>query len=247
MSGRTSREPTVRQRQQARQEGFVSISREFIFAVGFSLLAVCFWLRGPGLFDHLEDFVKSQFAAATLPGELNGVEEIRRSAVLLVRELSPFLLTIVATVYLGHWVQQGPLWTPDRLAPDVSRLDPARGLLRMFRLATVFSTLIGVAKFIFLPVTVGWAIFRNAEAIVSLLEIPVNQMLPVASLLSLRIAAACALGMLGIAVLDMAGRWWLNERDLRRRISERDEGVKAVQNDVAELARRRTRGARTPH
>lgn len=127
MSGRTSREPTVRQRQQARQEGFVPISREFIFAVGFSLLAVCLWLRGPGLFDHLGNFVKSQFAAATLPGELNGVEEIRRSAVLLVRELSPFLLTIVATVYLGHWVQQGPLWTPDRLAPDVSRLDPARG------------------------------------------------------------------------------------------------------------------------
>lgn len=134
-----SQDATPHRRQQAREEGQVAQSPDLASAglliVG---LAILLMFGGQvanffGLYAHEQlggdpwisadqDFVVSHFLAV-------GIE--------VAKVLAPVLGLLLLAGVLVHVFQTGLLWVPDKLSLDLDRLNPLKGLQRIFSLSVL--------------------------------------------------------------------------------------------------------------
>lgn len=131
-----TQEPTPRKLEEARKRGDVAKSADLSQAA--SLAAACMVLIGAGgslstgLAQALLPFIAAPDQLAGLL-EHGGGAEIGRRAVMAA---APFVLAVLgATALAGvsaNVLQQGLLWSPEKLAPDFSRVSPLSGFERMF-------------------------------------------------------------------------------------------------------------------
>lgn len=236
----SGRAASPRRRRQAREEGHVVRSRELVATVIYAAAVLVCILQGPGLWqlaqaqlrDSLQTVASGRTAAALMSTELP------RCAATLVRAVAPFLFALMAAAVLGHWVQHGPLWLPDKLTPNFSRIDPGLAILRCSRSGAGGRLILGLLKCVLL----GWIAVRMVEDqlpnILRLSQLPLDSLVVAAAQLILRIAAWLGIGALVSAALDFAWQFWRYERELRMSPEEARDDVKAVRNDLASLRRR---------
>ena len=127
---------TPRRLEEARKEGNVAKSQDVpAWATLAAVTAVILTMGGTlstNLANHLIPFI-----ARSGETELEG-----GGAVIVMRQAldagAPFIITVLAAAALagaaGNLVQHGFLLTPSKLAPDASRISPAKGFQRMFGL-----------------------------------------------------------------------------------------------------------------
>lgn len=135
-SASRTEEATPRKLDEARRKGDVARSADLNQAV--SLGAACAVLIGAGgslstgLAQALLPFIAS-------PHELTGLLESGRGAEIgrrAVMAAAPFVLAVLGASALAgagaNILQQGLLWSPEKLAPDFNRVSPMSGFQRMF-------------------------------------------------------------------------------------------------------------------
>lgn len=127
-------QPTDRKLQKAKEEGDVPKSQEvsgwFTLAAGLAVLA----FMGPGVAGDLSATLSAFLAR---PHELSqdlgaSLDLAAATAVRLIAILGLAFLALMAAAIAGNIVQTGLLFTPSKLEPKISKLDPIQGLKRMF-------------------------------------------------------------------------------------------------------------------
>ncbi len=135
--------------------------------------------------------------------------------------------------------QTGFLFLPGRLAPDPSRVNPLKGLARIFSLPGVMRLSFGLFKVLVIAIVAFLCLYQNRFAILSLSQrSPVEIgafLLDVLSWTALKVAAA----LLILALLDYAFQKWKHEQDLRMTTQQMKEEMKNLQGDPQIMARRR--------
>src|SRR3954453_14335279 len=236
-------EPASERRlQQARDRGQVPRSSELstfavLMAAGGGLM-----ILGAGLVKSLENVLRGALTldrnAAFETGQMSGRLFDAASTALI--GLSPLLLLVILVALLTPMLVSGWLFSVEALQPDFSRLNPARGLGRIFS----WHGLIELGKAILKTLLIGgvavWSIWSTRTEVFSLASEPLEAALAHLAMLLGRsfliIAGAFAL----IVLIDVPFQIWDFRRQLRMTREEVREEFKETEGNPQIKARIRT-------
>jgi flagellar biosynthetic protein FlhB len=236
-----TQEPTPYRRQQAREHGQVARSVDLSSALLLlGAVGVLSWFGTSltGFFgalatESLGGGAWLSVSASSLPAQLTG----------LLMQLAQVVLPILALLMVWDvavtLMQVGFLFLPDKLIPDISRIDPLSGFSRVFSLASAMRLVMGLIKIAVVGAVAYVCLWDQHERILGLTELTPPQIAVYILEALYTLGFRLGIALLTIAVLDYGFQWWRQEQDLRMTSQEVREEMKNLQGDPAVAARRR--------
>jgi flagellar biosynthesis protein FlhB len=237
-AGRTER-PTPKRREEARKEGQVVLSPEVSpVAVLFAALALASW--GAPMALGRSRLVLGSWLAAVGPaaaGDAAVAPLAARALLEMAHVLVPFFL-VTAVVGAGAVIAQVG-WSPNAslLAPDLSRLSPARGARRIFSAAGAMNLAKAVVKIVVVLALATWILRQlGAEAVATPAMTPAA-LLAFTGTAIRRLLGAMALVLAVLGGLDWLWQRWRHEQQLKMTRHELREEQKETDGDPRVRAR----------
>ncbi|PTR05587.1 MULTISPECIES: flagellar biosynthesis protein FlhB [unclassified Novosphingobium] len=146
-SGEKTFAPTEKRKRDAAQNGDVLRSRELGTAAGIFAGIAWLWLAGPWLLGQLGQVTRSGFSWDR--DSLDHFDPGQRLSRALIDVLPPVLVLgvgLIAVALVSQLAFSSGRWNAGNLAPKGSRLDPAKGLARMFGIQGLIELGKGLAK-----------------------------------------------------------------------------------------------------
>ncbi|MBS0208099.1 MAG: flagellar biosynthesis protein FlhB [Planctomycetes bacterium] len=236
-----TQEATPYRREQAREQGQVARSADLTSAlVLLGAVGVLSWL-GMSLVTYFGGFAGDSLGGqAWLSMDTSTACAINND---LLQRLALVILPILGLVMLWDvtvtMLQVGIMFLPQKLAPDISRIDPLAGFGRVFSLQSAVRLLMGLIKIAVVAAVAYVCISNEQDRILSLADLTPSQIgayiLESLSTLGFKLGLA----LFVIAVLDYGFQWWKQEQDLRMTSQEVREELKNLQGDPQIAARRK--------
>lgn len=149
---------TPRRLQKARDEGNVPLSRELTSLAGLGAATLLLMLVGPSLGQAFVARLRALLIQPSSPDATAALASSIGAGALLA---GPIALVVLTAAAVAVMMQTGFLLKTTALAPDIGRLDPRRGLKRLFGLGRLVETLKSVFKVIILSAAI-WQALRHA-------------------------------------------------------------------------------------
>ncbi len=240
-SGEKSFDATPHRRQQAREKGQVASSQDF----GSALLL----LVAAGLLQGLGDKIV-HFAFGALERQLGVVPPLDGHPQTLLNQtlalvqggaiaLLPVLLLLALAGAAASVLQTGPMFVPERLAPDIKRLDPLKGFGRIFSLQGAARLGFGLLKVLIVSTVACSVVYLRFDQLLAANDMTVEQIALLLVDLTIGLLLWVGLALLILALADLAFQKWKHEQDLRMTHQEIREEMKNMQGDPQMIARRR--------
>lgn len=239
--GDKQHEATPYRRQQAREEGQVVRSADLASA-GMLLAAVgmlLYWGESLALYfgrltqTHLTSVAWREASAESFVSNTNS----------LLLELGRFVVPVLGLLMLVAWGvnvgQTGLLFLPQKLAFDLTRIDPLRGFQRIFSLTNSARLGFGIFKMIVVASVAAWAVWGERERLLGLSGLAVGPIALFIAQITLWTCFKIGVALLILAILDYGFQYWKHEQDLRMTTQEMREEMKTLQGDPQVIARRR--------
>lgn len=243
-------EPTAKRLEEASRKGQVARSRELATSALLMSAAVALMTIGPRLGMTLGDLMRNHFQwRAPAPGVEPELPKMMLAAMgdaLLA--LTPFLIICAVAALVAPILVGGLGWSAENLAFKPNRLDPVKGIGRMFSLKALMELAKAVAKF---AVVGGVAVALIWTRLPEMLSTRAEELFPSAAHAAWLVASGflliCASTML-IAAIDVPFQIWSHVRGLR--MSRQDikdemrdtEGKPEVRGRIRQLQRELARG-----
>lgn len=131
-SGDRTEKPTAKRLKDARKDGDVHKSKELSSTVLVLVWLIAAWLLTPLYFRYLEGLFEAVFAAMQHTG-LTAIKAVLAQGTLVFVTLTvPVMLVAGVLGLFTDFVQVGSVFAPKKVKPDISRLNPAEGMKKMF-------------------------------------------------------------------------------------------------------------------
>ncbi|MET4682571.1 EscU/YscU/HrcU family type III secretion system export apparatus switch protein [Brevundimonas faecalis] len=224
-----SEKPTAFKLDRARKEGNVARGMDLGFFAALTAAVGFTWFASDRLTAVTGDGARRILAAVSV--DATGGQTYAEIAALMVRPLLPVLIAAVGAVFalvlVLEFLQTGPVFSMKPLRFDFNRLNPAKGLKRVFSVRMLIETAKTVFKAALYIVVAGLAVRAAVEAAPALTS---AQSLGVAvqASLSRLLAAACGAALLivaldqGLARRDYLKRMRMSRRDIKREHRDRE-------------------------
>jgi flagellar biosynthesis protein FlhB len=218
-------QPTQKRLDEARKKGDVAKSQDV--PIWFLLVAAAAIMAGAGplaqsivsplarILDHPHAFRLSDGGAQKLLYEL--------LMALFVPMAVVFAVLIVAS-FAGHIIQHRPLWTMEKVKPDLSKLSPMKGFGRLFGMQGWVNLLKSALKMAAVTVAMLYAVMPDATAIMEAGRLEPAGMLKITQAIAGRLMIAALISIGFVAGLDFLWqRWSFMQRMKMSRQDLRDE------------------------
>lgn len=226
-------EPTPKKLEESRKKGQVALSREInnwvmLFTGTIVVLAI-----GPfalsNMKSHMQSYIEKAHIMPAAPGGLDFV--LGDSFWLVVGILIVPLLILMVAAFLAPFLQIGPLFAPEIIKPDVSKISPLKGFKRLFSLRSIMEFVKGILK-IGIVGTVGvillYPFYTGVEKMVG---IPVPQMMDELQVLVLQLMAGILVVLLVVAVIDLIYQRYEHYKKMRMTKQELKDEYKQTEGD----------------
>ena len=239
--GEKTQEPTAHRRQQARQDGHVSMSQDLGSAMLLVAATLLLMVFGGTLMERIGRQMQQHL------GQVGRLEinqhDVAAKWDQTISEIGPALWPIFGLLVLvavaSNVMQVGFLFVPKKIAPDISRLSLIAGVKRIFSLSGLMRLSFGLFKVLVIGlVTIAVFYIRSDEAL-SVGALDVAQLANFLADLGLETALWVGIALVVLALLDFAYQRWKHEQDLRMTHQEVREELKNLQGDPQIVARRR--------
>ncbi len=239
--GDKTQEATPYRRQKAREEGQVVRSQDLSSAMLLVGATVTLMYFGRAVMRFLGLLACQQLGGdAWLQVDPQFVTYQWNSTLFgLAAVLLPIFGLLLLLAIIVHLVQVGPMFLPQKLAPDPSRINPLKGFERLVSLSNVVRLGFGLFK-IGVVLTVAFWCVQDYRGII--LNLPTREVSDIGSLLFEILMTTClkvGIALLILAILDYGFQKWKFEQDLRMTTQEVREEMKMLQGDPQMAARRR--------
>ena len=242
-NGDKSQDPTPHRRQKARQEGQVAKSQDLGSAVLLLVGLLCLVMWGGGVVRFLESYCRRQLGdeGPWLSADPDFVVSQWNGTVL---ELSGVLLPIFGLLMLAavavNLFQIGFLFLPEKVVPDLTRLDPLKGFRRLFSLTSVARLVFGIFKILVIAAVALASLYSERDTILSLTGLTDPKTIAF-YILQILFWTAVKIGMalLVLALLDYSFQRWKHEQDLKMTQQEVREEMKHLEGNPEVASRRR--------
>ena len=233
-------QPTPRKLRQARRRGEIARSKELVTAVTTAAAFGTLALTLPRAFDRFADTLRT---TAALEGE-PFIVALRllapRVAWAGLEVLGPLLVLVVGAALLAGIVGNGGLvFAAGQVAPKLERLDPVKGLGRLFKLRSLVELLKSAVK---LAVVLGVSAIMLRQAVGALVQQPACGLACLPGILRealLPLLGGCCGAFFLLGLFDVALQRWLFRRDQRMTRSEQKRDRKDSEGNPELQARRK--------
>ncbi len=232
-SGERTESPTAKRRADFRKKGQVAQSREVQTASMFTLLLL-FWLFfAPYFWGSLQELITTIWKASGqfVITPLSLMQMIHHLGASLGKILAPLFAVALLIGFLATFMQIGWLFTAEPMMPDLTKLDPIKGMARFFSKRS----LLEVVKSLLKVILIGWIAFKTVadgfEQALILGEVPVEQTIVyLAKTLALVMAKVAAI-MIVLAAIDYGFTRWEMEEKMKMTKQEVKEEMKETEGD----------------
>jgi flagellar biosynthetic protein FlhB len=223
-------QPTAFKLMRARQKGSVARGADLGFTAALAAFFAAMWIIGTTFGVRLakaaRDAMITGFQLADGDGVVLSVVGQLFSALLMPMA---FLAAVVfAVVLLFEILQAGIVFSADPLKPDFSRLNPAKGIKRLFSLRMLFETFKNVLKLAVYSI-VGWLVIRSVLKTDIGGVADAHGLLALMNKVAIKLLAVFLLAAIAFAVLDQLivrrdflKRMRMSRRELRREHRDRE-------------------------
>jgi len=230
---------TPRRLEQAREKGQVARSRELAAASSALAAALAFGWLGPQLYDRCIGVVRAgltlgrdeSFAAAGMVERLHTLSADALYAVL------PLLALLLVTTIAAPLLLSGGVFSFHVLRPDLSRLNPLRGLGTMVSSQGVVELVKAILKCVLLGGIGTWTLMQGWEAMQSLAVYETRRAVPDLGALLRDAFVALAAGLGVIAVIDVPYQLWRHRSGLKMSREEIRQEQRETDGDPQQKAR----------
>lgn len=242
---------SARRLEQAREEGNVPQSRELMAFMVLAAGAGTFWVLGGWIANAAASLVRSGLSFSR--GAAFDTSVMNESALILTvdafRLVGPIFLAIIAAVIATPYIMGGPAMSAKAFQLDLARLDPVKGLGRMFSWHSVAELVKAVLKALLVGGILWWIVRNEQDRLFSLITQPIEVGLASFSQLLFFSFVALVSGLAIIAAIDVPFQLWqyhdrlkMTREELRQehKESEGDPQLKArIRSQQREIARGR--------
>jgi flagellar biosynthetic protein FlhB len=244
-----------RRLEQAREEGNVPQSRELMAFMVLAAGAACFWVLGGWLAQRTANLLRhglsfSRDAAFDTSVVAGSTLALANEALVIAAPI--FLLAIAAAVATPFMIG-GAVISPKAFQLDFKRMDPVKGLARMFSWQSVAELVKAILKALLIGIVLYWTVKYEQDKLFALLSQPVESaLISFAQVLVYSFLGLIA-GLAVIVAVDVPFQLWqyherlkMTTEELKReaRESEGDPHLKArIRSQQRELARSRMMSA----
>lgn len=243
--------PSQRRIDQAREEGQVARSRELSTFAVLMAGGAGLWLMGSSLSQSLIKVLREGLTLDTnlaFHSELllPRLHELSMAALLSFLPLLGLLLVVAAfsPLLLNGW-----LFTLKPLQPNLGKLDPIKGIARMFSTNSLMELAKAIAKSLVVGGVGAMVVWHNKDAVLMLVSEPIHIAIPHLGGLVWGSFAAIMGGLLLIVAVDVPFQLWEHNKKLKmtreevRQEAKETEGDPQVKSRIRsmqrEMARRR--------
>jgi flagellar biosynthetic protein FlhB len=223
---------TDRRRAQAREQGQAPLSREVVTAAGLGAATLALAMMGPGIGRGLAIRLQALLANPPSPGQA-----LFDAAVAAGLALLPLAAAVLAAGVLAVMLQTGWLIHGQALMPDLARLDPRRGLKRVFGVANAAEAGKALVKVGVLAWAVKHAVDNLQGEVVASMSWTSGLLLDRLMREVLRVFVLVLACQCGIALLDTAWVRFRFNRQLRMSPEEVKQEHKETEGDPRLKAR----------
>ena len=225
-----SEKPSQFKLEHARKKGSVARGADLGFLIALAAFTLYLWVAGRGFAARLADM--SRDGLVTAPQVAGGPHELFAvSAHLFESAARPVALlaaAVFAAVLLFELAQTGFVFTGHPLKPDFSRLNPAKGLKRVFSKRMLVETFKNVLKLAIYS-AIAWFVARRAVADTAASVGDAAGLAGAMFAAAMRLLAFFALAALAFAALDQLlvrkdflKNMRMSRRELRREMRDRE-------------------------
>jgi flagellar biosynthesis protein FlhB len=239
--GDKTQEATPHRRQQAREEGQVAKSQDLGSAILLILGLLCLMMLGEGLANFLGEYARHQLGDSPWLSADAAFAVSQWNQVLAA--LARFVLPIFGLLFIGailvNVLQIGFLFLPANAAPDIARLDPLRGLGRIFSMSNVVRLVFSIFKLGIIATVAFLSIYQQRHAILDMTSLEAPQIAIFLLQLLFGTAMKIAIALLILAIFDYGFQRWKYEQDIKMTPQEVREEMRNLEGDPQIIARRR--------
>jgi len=240
-AGEKKHEATPYRRQKAREEGNVARSQDLGSAVILLVSIVMLDFIGPQLMRTLMDMIIDQFKQPLYWETDNRtplvtlVSMLQKTGVALI----PLMAAVFMTAILVSLAQTGFLWLPEKIGADFSRIDPLKGIGRLFSIPNVARLGFGILKISIVAILLILGVWNRWDEILALGGLNAPAVGGFVWTTTIDLSRQVAGSLVGLALADYAFQKWKYEQDLMMTDEEIREESKSTQGDPQVKARRR--------
>jgi flagellar biosynthesis protein FlhB len=227
---------TPRRLQDAREEGQVAMSTEFVSATLLWAALGTMIVGGGAIAQACGALVASTVGEL---GELGRMElDVHAGAGLFesaARMIGLSALGIVAPMWavalIASYVQIGFQVTPKAVRFDPTKLDPVKGMSRLFGARVVMRTTLALVKIIVILVSMGCMAWYELPKVAAIAGNELGPTLAGLGQVALRCAATALVAILVVAAFDWGWQRWQHDRELRMTKREIRDEARSTEGD----------------
>ena len=232
-SGERTESPSAKRRADFRKKGQVAQSREVQTAAMFTLLLLFWIFFAPVFWGEIREMITAIWRTSCEYGittsSLMQLAYYVGASVAMI--LAPLFLSALVVGFLSTFLQIGWLFTAQPLIPDLSKLDPIKGMGRFFSKRS----LVEVIKSLLKVGLIGWIAYKTVQGefdqALLLTEMPVDKTILYLAKTAALVMAKVAAIMIALAILDYGFVRWEMEEKMKMTKQEQKEEMKETEGD----------------
>lgn len=221
-SGEKTEQPTAKRRQDSRKKGQVARSQEIPGICVLLAGIVMIRLSGPAIYRELSGLLQYFLSGPTevLAGVATGTLAIDL-CLSLGRMASPMLIAALVAGTVANLGQVGFMFSGKSITPDFGRLNPAKGLQKMFSRRALVDLAKSIAKVAVIGGVGGFTLAANAPELTTLFDMPFGEIISVVGSIAWSVATKAGLALAALAIFD----YYFQRR-------EHEQGLKMTHQEV---------------
>lgn len=235
-AGEKTEDATTRKQEEAREKGQVPFSTEFVAALALSA-ALGLYLYGSGpvleiLGGGLRDSLSSIGHIGSKPMDMASAGSLMtNSANGAMRAITVFAGPLVLWTSFVAFAQVGIQFSPKVFELDLSKLNPVKGLERLFSMKSVMKTGMSSMKIVFIMIAICATAWNDLGELAKITGVDLGPAMVIVNEMIIRAIITALISILILGLIDFSYQRWQHNKDLKMSKQEiKDEG-KASEGD----------------
>ena len=226
---------TPRKRKKAREEGQVLQSREIntslTLLAAFVLLFLLAGYYGSSMIN-VSHYIFDEFLLNDNLYSITNIQILSMTMILQILMITmPLALVVLVIGVVSSYLQVGFLITPKPIQPKLSKLDPVKGLKKLFSLEKVMELFKSLIKIFLIGYVVFSYVAGQLETIFALMAMDIEQTVAIVSRITLNIGLRAGLVLVFLAVIDYFYQRYEYEKKLKMSKQEVKDEHKQIEGD----------------
>ncbi|MCX7841514.1 MAG: flagellar biosynthesis protein FlhB [Clostridia bacterium] len=233
--GEKTEKATPKKRQDARKKGQVLQSKEITAALILICIFIGIQISGAFIYSEISDFIKRIFNEyAKLEGlfTLNMLTRLfADTAMVLLKSTAPVFGIAVITGLIAAYSQVGFLFTLETLEVKLERINPLKGLKRIFSMRALAELAKSVLKVGIMGYIAYSYLSEEVNNVLSLMRMDVMSIAMYIGSTALNVAVRICVVLILLAILDYFYQWWEFEKNMKMSKQEVKEEYKQIEGN----------------